>query len=176
MQIVFATPGLSTDPNSQEGKSARGIIKRCAKAVGKARLEPGAVVFTIDKAFRKGASEVVNAKALEALMCCLTDLDSLYLVYKPQTPSLYDSGVFYARTEVWYTTPALYARGNGDCKSLAACRVAELRRAGVECRTVFRFDPGPDMTMFHILIMFPDATWECPSRLLGMVGPQELAS
>ena len=183
LQIVFATPGLLTDSKSREGQKARQIIGKCTKVVGKARLERGAIVFTIDGAFDKQSPTGKNAVALEALMNCLTDLDSLYLYYKPRTMVLYDTPVYYERTTVWDTIPALYGRGYGDCKSLAACRVAELRRLGVECRPVFRFDSNDDMTMFHILILRFDwlargleNPFEDPSKIKGMVGPQELAT
>ncbi len=183
LQIVFATPGLLTDSKSKEGQTARRIIGKCAKLVGKARLERGAIVFTIDGAFDKRSLAGKNALALEALMNCLTDLDSLYLKYKPDTIPLYESPVYYERTTIWDTIPALYGRGYGDCKSLAACRVAELRAHGVNCRPVFRFDSNEDMTMFHILVLRFDwmaqgiaEPFEDPSKVKGMVGPQELAT
>ena len=183
MEIKFAVPGLLTDSHSIEGQKARLIIRQCVKVVGKARIEPGVIVFKVDAAFDKRTPARRNAVALEALMNCLTDLDSLFLSCRPSTIPLYDSPVVYRRTEVWDTTPALYMRGFGDCKSLAACRVAELRRLGVSCRPVFRFDTSPDMTMFHILVMRADwqeqgmaDPFEDPSKVKGMVGPQEMAS
>lgn len=175
MNIVFAVPGLLTDAHSKEGKMARQIIRKCVKKVGKARLKPGVIVFTIDGAFDKKSSAKKNAIALEALMNCLTDLDYLYLKLNPNTPYLYETPVYYERTIVWDTIPALYARGFGDCKSLAACRVAELRAAGYKCRPTFRFDGNAHMTMFHILVMHNDGTFEDPSKIKGMVAPQELA-
>jgi len=180
MNIVFAVPGLLTDSSSVEGKRARLIIKKCVKIVGKARFEPGVIVFTVVNAFDKRSLATKNAIALEALMKCLTDLDSLYLELRASkgvsTPLLYDTPVYYERTIVWDTTPALYRRGFGDCKSLAACRVAELRRMGIPCRVVFRFDSNVQMTMFHILVMHEDGTFEDPSKVKGMIGPQELAN
>lgn len=175
MNIIFAIPGLLTDSHSREGQRARQIIKKCVKVVGKARLKPGVIVFTVDNAFDKRSPATKNALALEALMNCLTDLDSLYLECRPNTDFLYDTPVYYERTIVWDTIPALYGRGFGDCKSLAACRVAELRRIGIRCRPVFRFDGNAHMTMFHILVMHEDGTFEDPSKVKGMIGPQELA-
>jgi hypothetical protein len=175
MRIQFAVPGLLTDSTSEEGRVVRQIIAKCVRVVGKAKLEPGVIVFNVVDAFQKQSSAVVNARALQALMKCLTDLNYFYLGCKPGTVPLYRSGVYYERTTIWDTIPALYARGYGDCKSLAACRVAELRRAGVPCRPAFRFIEGANMTMFHILVMNEDGTWEDPSKKLGMVPPQELA-
>lgn len=180
MNIVFAVPGLLTDSNSVEGRRARSIIKKCVKVVGKARLEPGVIVFTVVNAFDRRSLATKNALALDALMTCLIELDSLYLKLRAQkgieTPFLYDTPVYYERTIVWDTIPALYRRGFGDCKSLAACRVAELRRIGIPCEAVFRFDGNVHMTMFHILVMHEDGTFEDPSKVKGMIGPQELAT
>ena len=173
MNIVFAIPGFSTDRSSAEGKLVRKTISQCANQVGSVKLLPSAAVFGIDEAFRPRTSDRTNAVALEALLRCLTNLDLIWLRFHPATPGLYDSGVYYARTLVWDTIPAMYRRGFGDCKSLAACRVAELFRSGIWCRPVFRFKSRPNMTMYHILLMFADGAWECPSRILGMETYQE---
>jgi hypothetical protein len=134
-------------------------------------------VFRIVDAFNPRSTDKQNAIALEALLRCLIDLNVLWLQQYPATPALYDSGVYYARTTVWDTIPALYTRGYGDCKSLTAARIAELWY-GMNIHTipVFRFDAQPDGTMFHILVMMLNGLNEDPSKILGMVGPQELAS
>lgn len=173
MKIRIAIPKLLTDAHSVEGKRVRAIVAPCEAIVGPARFEPGYVVFTIAKAFRNVKANTVNAIALEALMNCLCRLDCLFLKCKPGTIPLYSSGVYYDRTTVWDTTPALYARGYGDCKSLTACRIAELRAQGVPCRPVFRHMSGGNDTMFHILVLLPDGSFEDPSKALGMVAPQE---
>lgn len=173
MKIIFAIPGFSTDTKSEEGKAVRKVIDWCAKRVGSCKFKPGAVVFTIDHAFKPRGSNLVNAAALETLLTCLTCLDSIWLRYHPRTIPLYDTGVYYARTVVWDTIPALYARGNGDCKSLSACRAAELRRQGVWVRPTFRHKRRVSSTMFHILLMFADASNEDPSKALGMLSGQE---
>jgi len=180
MKLDFAIPGFPTDAQSAGGQLVRKVLFRCARHVGKVHNRGrGLVTFEIDGAFDKRASDLDNARALQALMNCLCDLDSLWIRWNPGTPHLYDS-VIYHRTNIWDSTPALIGRGFGDCKSLAACRIAELRRAGVWCRPVFRFqeiDGVPwvqtGYTMFHILIMFSDGTWADPSKVLGMKPPQE---
>jgi hypothetical protein len=186
MNITFAIPGFPTDSDSAVGQLVRQIVFSCARRVGPVHRQPEALTFDIEDAFVPHASDLANAKALEALMSCLTNLDSLWLRMHPETPRLYDSGVFYRRTDIWDTIPALYRRGFGDCKSLAACRVAELRARGIQCRPVFRFltEVNPDVpydqtgyTMYHILVMFADdrvdGLWGDPSKVLGMVPPQE---
>ena len=175
MNIIFAIPGFRTDAQSVEGRAVREVVSACAKAVGSAEFKPGAVVFRIDRAFSPRASKETNARALEVLLAALCALDRIWLASGRGALPLYSTPVYYARTMVWDTIPALYARGYGDCKSLSACRVAELREAGTWCRPVFRFQGTPRSTLFHILIMFEDGSWECPSALLGMHANQERA-
>lgn len=172
MNIAFAIPGFRTDAQSVEGRAVREVITACARQVGSFEMKPGVVVFKIDRAFSPRASKETNARALEVLLAALCALDRLWLTSRRPLP-LYSTPVYYARTMVWDTIPALYSRGFGDCKSLSACRVAELREAGTWCRPVFRFQGSPSATLFHILIMFEDGSWECPSALLGMHAQQE---
>jgi hypothetical protein len=176
MRIVFATPGFPTDSDSVGGKRVRAIVSKYSPRIGRASFGPGRIVFRIVDAFNPRSTELQNAIALEALLRCLIDLNILWIEVHPYTPPLYDSGVYYARTEVWDTIPALYARGFGDCKSLTAARVAELFMAGIHTVPVFRFDPQEFGTMFHILLMMLNGLNEDPSKILGMVAPQELAS
>ena len=126
------------------------------------------IEFNLPHVFTRQSSDVDNARALRALLDCMVQLNLAYIEMHP-TKSLYDSGVRYGRTKIWEPIPALYARGIGDCKSLAAARVAELRMHGVQCRTVFRWAPRSDGNKdFHILIQTPKG-WEDPSKKLGML-------
>ncbi len=181
-EFEFAIPTFSLDAKSIEGRQVRKVIRVCSSQVGRARVRPGSLVFEVENAFHARASATANARVLEALMVCLTDLDTVYRCNRPLTPLLYTSGVVYKRTEVWDATPMLYAKQFGDCKSLAASRVAELRCNGIWARVVFRFLPGTRMTMYHILVlrgMVPGlnapAMWEDPSKALGMQVPQEFS-
>ena len=173
MNIVFAIPGFSLDSRSSEGREVRKAIDWCAARVGSKRLKPGAVVFTIDRAFNPRASDRANAAALETLLACLCELNKIWLRYHPNHVPLYDSSVYYARTLVWDTIPALYQRGFGDCKSLTACRIAEMRTQGIWCRPCFRHKSQAHETMFHILVMLQDGSWEDPSKALGMLSYEE---
>lgn len=177
MKIVFAIPGFSRDSSSPEGREVLQAIDWCASKVGSRRFQSGAAVFTIDRAFSPRASNWVNASALETLLACLCQLDTIWLKYHPCHVELYETDVYYARTTVWDTIPALYARGKGDCKSLTACRVAEMRRRGIWCRAVFRHKSEVDSTMFHILLMLAESAlpddWEDPSKALGMLSYEE---
>lgn len=180
MHIVFGIPGFSTDSTSAEGKLVRAAVSKCASKVGSSEFRPGAVVFTIDRAFGTRGSDRMNAAALRIMMECLIELDSIWLAFHSSTPRLYESGVYYRRTLLWDTIPCLLARGWGDCKSLAAMRVAENHRDGIWSRSVYRFLPGNTSTMYHILVMYgeagfysgigasADGQWEDPSKALGM--------
>jgi hypothetical protein len=154
------------------------------------------IVLNVHQAFYPGASEVDNACALRALLDCMVALNLAYLRYHP-VPSLYESGVVYGRTTIWEPTAALYlpnkhpsrergkvwwnpvgevgGKKRGDCKSLTAARIAELRAAGQVANPVFRFSnraDGSGYQDFHILVQTPSG-WEDPSRKLGM-GKDEL--
>ena len=151
----------------------RKTLLGCARHLGKVSVRPGAATFRIDKAFTPSSSDLQNAAALATLLACLCQLNGIWLLFHPLTPPLYATSVYYQRTEVWDTIPALYQRGYGDCKSLTAVRVPELRRGHIWARPVFRFKELPEGTMYHILIMFQDGTWEDPSKFLGMEAGQE---
>lgn len=175
MKIIFAIPGFQTDSKSAEGRRVRQVVDICARRVGSAAYRPGAVVFTIDRAFSPRASKKQNAIALETLLAALCALNRIWLQYHPgQFSLLCDSTVYYKRTDVWDTIPALLGRGYGDCKSLSACEVAEFRELGIWCRPVFRFQGTPAQTMFHILIMLDDGEWKDPSAERGMHTYQEM--
>lgn len=140
------------------------------------------VCFDVGYAFGRRGSETESAEALETLLACLIRLNTDYIKHRPgKVVSLYQSNVRYGRTKVWEPIPKLYARGYGDCKSLACALIAEYRFRGVNTRPVFRF--GRNWTgskTFHILVQTPDRNgydrteFEDPSRKLGMGQHDEL--
>ena len=88
-------------------------------------------------------------------------------------PSLYRSPVRYFQEppgfEIWASTPALFARGVGDCEDFACDRAAELILAGVPARAVLRHEGStPDAEHWHVLVAHPDGRIEDPSAHLGM--------
>lgn len=135
------------------------------------------VVWSLPQYFNSDTSYVDNAYALSTLLDCLIELNLSYLKYgKGRIPRLYDSPVYYRRTQIWDTIPALYERGHGDCKSLTAALVAEYMFSGRESAPVFRFIERPDNTGsldFHILVQ-TDRGFEDPSKVKGM-GKNEVA-
>jgi hypothetical protein len=128
------------------------------------------IPFDVGFVFHPTASDEFNAEALRVLLEALTALDIIFLrgIGRGAAP-LYKSGVTYGRTKVWDTIPDLYERQYGDCKSLTAARVAELRLGGKVARPVFRFQQNPQSGQrdFHILVQ-RGAEFEDPSRILGM--------
>jgi hypothetical protein len=128
------------------------------------------VCLDLGDVFHPGASDDDNAQALQALLECLVTINRVYLRRHPRTPKLYDSGVRYVRTQVWDSIPDLLARRYGDCKSLTAMLVAELRQQGEQAKPVFRFarNPHTHQKDFHILVWRGGKDFEDPSRRLGM--------
>jgi hypothetical protein len=105
--------------------------------------------------FHPGASDEDNAIALQALLECLIAVNRVFLKRYPATRKLMTSGVRYGRTQVWDSIPDLLTRRYGDCKSLTAMDVAEMREAHGDkaARPVFRFAKNPQTGQkdFHIL-------------------------
>lgn len=110
--------------------------------------------------------------ALELCLGLLVAVDRVYLRTHSVTP-LYRSGIRYRRevsgSEVWQSTPVLYASGYGDCEDLAAHRAAELIESGedVGARAVLRcVRPG----LWHAAVRRGSGLIEDPSAKLGMRG------
>jgi hypothetical protein len=127
------------------------------------------ICFDLGFVFHAGASDEDNALVLRVMLEALIAANRVYLARYPSTPPLYSAGVTYARTKVWDSIPDLYQRHYGDCKSLTAARVAELRNKGESAKPVFRFAINPQRGAkdFHILVQRPGG-FEDPSRKLGM--------
>ena len=141
MNIAFALPPILVNPGSNEGQRARKVIRECASKVGSAKMRPQGVVFSIDGAFHPRASKIQNSTALRALLDCLIELNLICWDVCPNMKPFYETGVYYhlmPSGAAWETTPTLYRRGHGDCKSFVAARVAELRKAGKVAMPVFR--------------------------------------
>ena len=183
MQITFSLPHVFY-PGSPpvENTHARRILAECQGRLTQpyrtarpahALYHVGVrcVVFDLPTAFVPSASIEENTHALKCLLDCLVDFNRLFLSISGFCPRLYDSGVYYRRTEVWDSIPALYQRGYGDCKSLTAAYVAQAIRAGRDCAPVHRWISRPDGSKavdYHILVQESDGSFEDPSKVLGM--------
>jgi hypothetical protein len=127
------------------------------------------ITFNIPHAFSPDSPLDENADVLRILLDCQVRLNRAYL-RTHAVPALYQSGVRYGRTVIWEPIPALYARGYGDCKSLAPALIAQYLECGVDCCPVFRWTRRPDGSReldFHILVQTAKG-FEDPSRILGM--------
>jgi hypothetical protein len=194
--ITFAIPQFSAASSDAEKDGIRDCISRCVASLRE--IDPrsrdywgdekdGEVCFLLPRVFSRGSKLRANARAAEALLECLTEIDVLYWTLRGGVlEPLYVNPLYYKRTAIWDTTPALYARGYGDCKSLACTRTAEYRMAGRMSRSFFRFIPpelNPDREfMYHIVTgkdqppmgrqpipWEPTGTaWEDPSKVKGM--------
>jgi hypothetical protein len=130
------------------------------------------ICFVIPHVFSNRSSRTEDAETLRILLESLIAVNRVFLRHHA-VKSLYHSGVVYERTQEWESIPALYTRGYGDCKSLSAARIAELRESGTTAVPVFRFMLRPNgFKDFHILVKTTDKNkkevWEDPSKYLGM--------
>lgn len=129
------------------------------------------IIFRVPHAFYADSNPVDNAYVLRALLEGLIQINRAYLRRYP-TPALYRSGVVYRRTVEWLSIPALYRQRFGDCKSLTAARIAEIRNQGIHAEPVFRWIRAPQHNgnNYHILVdmgVLP-RKYEDPSKILGM--------
>ena len=130
------------------------------------------ITFNLPHVFGPESNQAMNSEVLELLEETLIGMNLAVLRLakrlKYPLPPLYRAGVRYGRTTLWEPIPALYGRKFGDCKSLAAARIAELRFQGIPAKAVHRWDPQPDGSYnYHILVQTRKG-WEDPSRELGM--------
>ena len=139
------------------------------------------VPFGISFAFFPDSDKEVNAECLNILLETLIDLNLVYLRSAASrglsVPFLYEAGVEYGRTQLWDTIPDLYMKGRGDCKSLTAAFVAQVRFKGGKAVPVFRFatrarDKGSD---YHILVETDGMTKYRGQRLQTMHDPSKIA-
>ncbi len=125
--------------------------------------------------FRGDFERERSNRALEHMLEALTLLNVDYLRWFPETPNLYDSGVFYKREprgeEKWTDIPVTLARGFGDCEDLACWLAAEYRvRRGLHAVPVFTWRKMANGgTLYHILTKLPSGEILDPSKRLGML-------
>ncbi len=190
MDITFSVlHAFGPDSTPACNADARRILHDCLVRLNRAHSTNGigparywvngrCVVWNLPHVFKPNTPEVDNAWALQCLLDCLIELNCSYLKYggNVRIPKLYDSGVYYKRTQIWDTLPALYQRGFGDCKSLTAALIAQYTKERIECAPVFRFirrADGSGSLDFHILVQTANG-FEDPSKVLGM-GKNEVA-
>lgn len=112
---------------------------------------------------------------LRLLLEVLIAADVAYLRAHPTAPWLYESGVVYVEDaegrERWKDIPETLSGEVGDCKDLAAWRIAELRvRAREDAVPRVRFERMGHRVKFHVWVRRQDGRDEDPARVLGMRG------
>ena len=107
------------------------------------------------------------ASCIASLVEALVQVNGAFLRQFPKTPALYTSGIVYAESPAWRDIPGLLAARSGDCKSLVAWRLAELRRQNSKALVHVVYIPKGNEHLFHVQIRKGQAI-EDPSRFLGM--------
>lgn len=107
------------------------------------------------------------ASCIASFVEALASVDALYLMRHPKTPTLYKAGISYAADEPWRDVPALLESRRGDCKSLVAWRIAELRGLGYTALVHVVYTARLNEDLFHVQVRRKDRL-EDPSRFLGM--------
>lgn len=107
---------------------------------------------------------------LSTFLESLTATNQVFLRDRPATPTLYTSGVTYELMPwTWRDVPMLLMARTGDCKSLVAWRLAELRNAGEDgARCHFLVQKRKERTIFHVQVKRADGKIEDPSARVGM--------
>lgn len=143
-------------------------------------------ITLVHKAFDKNVPREYSEYYLLYILEAVCRANMKWLELFPQTPNLYESGVYYVPedgTEEWPDVQSLYERGCGDCEDLACARVAELRiRHRVKCRPFIRWrETKEGHRTYHVLVAIKNPRGntiingeryiiEDPSKRLGMNG------
>lgn len=142
-----------------------------------------AVTF-VSSHFNGAADRQHSHEVLAIMLGALFRVDCSYLIHHPETPPLYSAGVRYRREplgqERWEDVRQVLKQGHGDCEDLACWRAAELAVRGVPAWPAFRWRKvqtreGKPVTVYHIVVAFPDGRIEDPSRVLGMGAPGDVS-
>lgn len=122
-------------------------------------------------------SPEARERILVAMVEVLISANLEFLALYPRTLPLYDStmqkGVVYVfNFDRWQDIASCLDRMQGDCKDLAAWRIAELRRGGVlatvHVLSRLRQTPAGPAVVYHVQVMLPTGEVEDPSVMAGM--------
>lgn len=123
--------------------------------------------------FSSEAERASSERVLRVLLRALAAADVEYLRAHPDTPSIYRAGVRYLAERVpreyWKGIAEILSDGHGDCEDLACWRCAELVvRDRIAAEPVFRYRRVGRLSVYHIVVRYPDGRIEDPSAMLGM--------
>ena len=131
------------------------------------------ICFAVDL-FNGPQDRVESHKVLNVLLNTLVQIDTLYLLSHPETPSIYQSGVRYVEEppglEDWRDIPTCLRERVADCEDLACWLAAEANvRSGIKAVPIFGFRTlSNGNVVYHIRVQYPNGHIEDPSRVLGM--------
>ena len=115
-------------------------------------------------------------RCIEAIANGLALVNVEYLNARPDTPPLYQSGVYYCddrkfkSRDPWNDIPTTLEKGCGNCTALVAWRLAELWRQGIDDAEADAIHQklSNGNTLFHLRIRYANGHIEDPSQQLGM--------
>lgn len=108
------------------------------------------------------------ARTLAAFVEAISRLDLEYLKLFPSTPPIYLAKVHYEDTPTWRDIPALLRHRSGDCKSLVAWRLAELRVKGEDATLHVIYQAFDTEDHYHLCVRRASGEIEDTSERLGM--------
>lgn len=126
--------------------------------------------MSLDMDVLRNLSSQDAASCIAAFVEALVQVNMLYLSRTSSVPKLHTSGVRYNENECWRDIPALLRTGEGDCKSLCAWRIAELRahdKSALVHVVYLGNTRSTDEDLFHVQVR-RGGVIEDPSRFLGM--------
>ncbi len=109
-----------------------------------------------------------KALVIGTLVEALGKVNTAFLILNPGLSPLYESGVTYDASAEWLDIPALMLMRKGDCKSLVAWRIAEMRQQGFTPKVHVVVTTVAEVDTFHVQVNAGDVL-EDPSRRLGMM-------
>jgi hypothetical protein len=135
------------------------------------------ILLSLDSVTAPRVGDRERCRMLEGLVVALASVNAAFLRAHPETPWLYESGVFYLEItpDIWTDIPATLARGDGDCPTLCAWRMAELQREGLQVAPLVTIEERiAGGYLFHVRLVVtdprrvPGVSTEDPSKILGM--------
>jgi len=136
-------------------------------------LEPYEPSFILS-VFQGKQDADISHEVMNAAVEFLVSVNQAELRKYPGLPSLYQSGVTYEHVDgrydtAWKDVISAYKSKKGNCKVLAAIRIAENRNRGIRCYPMLTQNINDDGTQdWHVAVIYPNRAVEDPSRKLGM--------
>lgn len=167
LRIIFEVP---------DNEAPLGILRDAREAIARAYPEDGAAAHHESMGSNLARITLWVPTREDVYTLLLDALVSIDVWARRMWPfgSVYDGHIRYEAEpdglEIWASTPALFARGFGDCEDLAADRAAQLITEGIPARAVLSLQLRTAIEdRWHVLVELPSGQLEDPSKALGMV-------